>query len=493
MIENENYYQGLFEHSPAPTAIVGNDAHIVRVNNAFCLLTGYSHDELAGSNWADKMPMEEVAMLKDYNRIRQIDPTKAPAKYESSFFRKDGELRHCLISVAQNIVTLIDITDHKIAEQNLCDNQVKLDIALKIAHLGMWEYDVASNLFYFNDTFYAIFGTTAKEMGGYTMNPGEYASKFVHPDDRYVVSTEIQKALETIDPQYSRQIEHRMLYANGDKGYLAARFTIIKDKNRTIKLFGINQDITAIKRAEKDLRSSEKQLRELNQTKDKFFSIIAHDLKSPFNSILGLSQFLAYNAKTLETDKVERYSENIFISSQKAMDLLSNLMEWSRAETGRIKFSPEQINLSQLIGATVELLMSSAIQKSISITAQIPDNLFVNADASMIETILRNLLSNALKFTNSKGSVVIKAEQLKNKVLVSVSDNGVGMSAGTLEKLFRIDENVSTSGTKDEYGTGLGLILCKEFVEKHKGKILAKSELGKGSEFSFTIPDQVND
>ena len=248
------------------------------------------------------------------------------------------------------------------------------------------------------------------------------------------------------------------------------------------------RDISERKRAEEILINSEIQLRELNATKDKFFSIIAHDLKSPFNSIIGFSNLLIEQIHKKDYDGIAEYATIIRNSSQGAMDLLQNLLEWSRSQTGRMEFNPEYVEIVTLIDESIHLLVNSAQQKSIALSKELPRKAIAFADKAMISTILRNLISNAIKFTNPEGAIIISAEQKQNELLISVTDNGVGIKKEVIEKLFRIEEGFSTIGTKNEKGTGLGLILCKEFIEKHGGKIWVESKAGKGSRFCFTIP-----
>ena len=248
------------------------------------------------------------------------------------------------------------------------------------------------------------------------------------------------------------------------------------------------RDITERNWAEGQLKKSEARLSELNATKDKFFSIIAHDLKSPFNPILGFSNLLVEQIRDKDYKKIEQSGMIIQKSSQRAMDLLMNLLEWVRSQIGKMDFIPEKIEIAALIHQITELLNLSAKQKTISIYTELPENAFVIADRAMIGTVLRNLISNAIKFTNPGGEIVILAEPKKNELVISVSDKGVGIRKEVIEKLFRIDASHKTTGTQNEQGTGLGLILCKEFVEKHGGKIWVESEVGKGSKFCFTIP-----
>ncbi|MFA9390388.1 MAG: ATP-binding protein [Prolixibacteraceae bacterium] len=253
-------------------------------------------------------------------------------------------------------------------------------------------------------------------------------------------------------------------------------------------LISIINDVTLKKAHELELRNQASQLTELNATKDKFFSIIAHDLKNPFNSIVGLSEVLVLQAEEKNFDGIKKFAESIHQSSLRVMDLLLNLMVWSKSQSQGIRFSPEKFELNLLINEITLLLSNNAEQKSIAIEKEIAENTMIFADKAMTNTILRNLISNAIKFTSSDGKILVSAEKQENGVIIKVRDNGVGISKTELEKLFRIDENHSTPGTQNEQGTGLGLILCKEFVERHGGKIWVESEVGLGSTFYFTIP-----
>ena len=240
---------------------------------------------------------------------------------------------------------------------------------------------------------------------------------------------------------------------------------------------------------EKALIESERCLQELNATKDKMFSIIAHDLKSPFNSILGFSNLLVEQVRQEDYQDIEEYAGIIQESSKRVMTLLSNLLDWARSQTGRMDFNPEEIKLSVLINEAVELSKDVALQKSISISKEIPDTITVFVDQTMISTVLRNIISNAIKFTHPKGTISISVENKPDEVMVSICDNGIGMSKDVLENVFLLNQCFSTNGTQNEQGTGLGLVICKEFIQKHRGKIWVESKPEKGSHFHFTIPN----
>ncbi|MFO7829315.1 MAG: transporter substrate-binding domain-containing protein [Bacteroidales bacterium] len=243
-----------------------------------------------------------------------------------------------------------------------------------------------------------------------------------------------------------------------------------------------------IKKKTKNINIKNQELQKLNAEKDKFLSIIAHDLRSPFNSIIGYSDLLVMQADKTEVKKIAEYSNIIKDSSKKAMDLLTNLMEWSLSQTGRMNYNPKSFNIADTINEIVILFSDIAAQKSIRIEMDLIPDKAVYADKQMISTILRNLISNAIKFTSKGGIIKVQSEAKQNKVKISIHDSGVGLSKSSIESLFNMEAKSSTPGTHKEEGTGLGLILCKEFIDKHKEKIWVESEPGKGSVFYFTVP-----
>lgn len=236
------------------------------------------------------------------------------------------------------------------------------------------------------------------------------------------------------------------------------------------------------------LKQSEEELRRINATKDKFFSIIAHDLKNPFNSLLGFTDLMKNDFDTLEEHELRKFIDLIYESSKQGFNLLENLLQWSRAQTGRIAFNPIETELKPLIDRETELIKNRAEKKQIELFTEIPDNLELFADEEMLSTVIRNLLSNAIKFTPPKGKIKIKVKKFARRIEISVIDTGVGIPMEKIPQLFRIDVQVSTPGTENEKGTGLGLILCSEFIEKHGGKIKVTSEWKNGSEFKVILP-----
>ena len=230
------------------------------------------------------------------------------------------------------------------------------------------------------------------------------------------------------------------------------------------------------------------ELFELNTSKDKFFSIIAHDLKNPFSTIIGFSEMQKDAIASGDIASIDQYAGLINNSAIQTLRLLENLLQWANSQRGKILFDPTPVSLSELFNEESGMLNDMASRKGIELKSSLGNDLTITADRNMIKTILRNLISNAIKYTHKNGKVEVKAIFKDSRAVISVSDNGIGMTKETMAKLFRIDADLFTPGTENEKGTGLGLLLCKEFVKKHNGKIWVESELGKGSIFSFSLP-----
>ncbi len=287
--------------------------------------------------------------------------------------------------------------------------------------------------------------------------------------------------------------ELEQICKDGSWIWIEATATPCYDENGEISGYhGVTRDISERKKTEEALVESELRLRISNAEKDKFFTIIAHDLKSPFNSIISYSDLLIKNVKKNNFQDLEKFSFIINNNSKKAMYLLSSLMDWVLSQTGRLEFNPESFDIYDVFVENVLLFEDVANEKSISIKIMTEAQLFVYADKRMVHAILRNLMSNAIKFTDKGGSIEISTKIKQGRVIIGLSDTGIGLSAETIEKLFTSDVETGIPKRDNDPGNGLGLIICQEFIEMHQEKIWVESELEKGTVFYFTIPYKFN-
>ena len=261
------------------------------------------------------------------------------------------------------------------------------------------------------------------------------------------------------------------------------------DKNeKIIGTFGISMDITELKQKEEKIITTNKELEKLNSEKDKLFSIIAHDLRSPFHGLLGLTEVMVKDSHEMSSEEITNYSSSLHELVVNLYSLLENLLEWAQFQKGSLAFMPKALNLSDIFSQSIDSTKQRAIQKEIIILHDIPETLKIYADEKMINSVLRNLLSNSVKFTRKNGIVVGKAREIEEGMVeISVTDTGVGIPGNTMAKLFKLGEKVGSKGTDNELSTGLGLVLCKEFVEKHGGRIWVESKESNGSTFYFTL------
>lgn len=269
-------------------------------------------------------------------------------------------------------------------------------------------------------------------------------------------------------------------------GLTSAQILPIKGVDHIIS---VTRDITQRKKFEEELKNKNEELKVVNTEKDKFFSIIAHDLRSPFNMFLGMTEIMVEQLHDLSLDKIKEIATKMRESATNLFRLLENLLEWSRMEQGSIPFNPQGVPLLPLINESVILSLERAKFKEIKVNYDVADDFMIYADKNIIQTVIRNLVSNAVKFTPRGGEITLSAIHCdNNSVEIFIRDNGIGMNPEIQENLFRLDVQSNRTGTEGETSSGLGLILCKAFIERHGGRIWVESEEGKGSTFHFTIP-----
>ncbi|HEX2984983.1 MAG TPA: PAS domain-containing sensor histidine kinase [Ignavibacteriales bacterium] len=386
----------------------------------------------------------------------------------------------------------------------------------EFSFIGVTVYNVKGDLIILNKSCLEMWGLENEEE---IKEINLFNLPIMGPELRSALKMGINTQMEiSIDFDTVRQ---RKLYATTRQGkaYFNLSLTILKQGNKNVvgymmhlqdithrkfiekQLIDYNQELIANKavlekqtkeliKLNEKLEISERKLVNMNAKRDKFFSILAHDLKTPFHSLLGFSEYLINYSSEMSMEELQEFSASMHKSTQKVFNLLENLLQWSRFQTGRFTFTPSRWKIYDLIEQVIELYSDSAKQKKIRIDNLVDKEHYVFADSNMANTILRNLLSNAIKFSFPGGSVQISSVEKPIYIEITVSDNGKGMSKETLKNLFKIERKVSTEGTAKEMGTGLGLIICKEFIKKNKGMIKAESREGKGSVFTFTLPKE---
>jgi PAS domain S-box-containing protein len=464
------------------------DGRIQYWNHASEHLYGYTAQEAIGRNII-KLIVPSHAHESFNEAIQKMVASGLPLQPgEFSLLRRNGSqvdvyTSHAIVQTPGRAPELfcfdIDLTDLKRAEEDIRERDAIFNQMLENSPIYIFFKDEKARTLRMSRNYESRLGKKMEELIGKTADElfsGEYA-RIMHQSDLQVLH-------EGIKFETEQELDGR--------NYSVIKFPIQIEGKPTL-IAGFTIDITERKLTEKALKESEARLMALNATKDKFFSIIAHDLKNPFNSIIGFSNLLARQIQERDYEGIGKYSMIIQNSSQRAMNLLMNLLEWTRSQTGAMEFHPEKINLSILTNDVISLLNDAAQYKSIFIDLEIEPHTEVVADRQMVSTILRNLISNAVKFTHPGGKIVISAQSSQQECRITVADNGVGIKKEAIDKLFRIDVSYSTTGTQDEIGTGLGLILCKDFVDKHKGRIWVESDYGtkeqkSGSRFHFTIP-----
>ena len=337
--------------------------------------------------------------------------------------------------------------------------------------------DEQSRLLLVNDAFSEIFNLPRNSIIGKTL------AEDVLPDEREMFlkidRQVIADGIENIN-------EEALTVRGGETRTICTRKMRFIDSNGKKYIVGVIHDITERKKSEDSLKESENQLKELNATKDKLFTIIGHDLRSPFHNIIGFSELLIQNITNFEES--EKFIRILNSSAQNTLVLLDNLLSWAKSQTGQLSFSPANMILSGVLEEIITHAKSLAETKNISVTYSTTDDLEVYADENMLKTVLRNLFSNAIKFTKLGGHIQVFARLKQDHVEISISDDGIGIDQEKIKELFKIGSNVSTLGTAKEKGSGFGLILCKEFIKKHKGEIWVESEESKGCNFKFTLP-----
>ncbi len=476
---NFPYFVDKFDSAPEPTAMRKScTAYVFRTGKPL-LLTPELFQHLKEKN--------EVELIGSPSPSWIGIPLKTPNRtigvlvlqhYEDNNAYSENDVKF-LSTVGNEVAVVIE---RKLAEEELRKSEIKLNVILESTADGILAVDSEGRIIKTNMRFAELWSIPQeiidsgddnillKYVKEQLTNPDEFISKI----QRLHNSTE-----EDLD---------QLKFKNGR---VFERFSApLEMPDGTIGRVWSFRDITERIRAEQEIKKRSEELVKINAEKDKFFSIIAHDLKSPFNGFIGLTELMATSDEEYSKAELLQFNKALNNSATNLYKLIENLLEWAQMQRGMISFTPQKQNISEMVFQNIILINEKALQKGITIIDEMPSGESVTADGKMLDAILRNLLSNAVKFTKRDGRVIIKSKRTGDGTLeICVKDTGVGISEKDIKNLFKVEEKVSSPGTEGESSSGLGLLLCKEFVEKHSGRIWVESKENVGSTFFFTLPE----
>ncbi|MEI7828166.1 MAG: PAS domain S-box protein [Prolixibacteraceae bacterium] len=483
--KSEERFRTIFENNTSATLILETNKTVSMVNDAYCKMTGYSQEEVVGKSWTILIPDFELERLSEYNRLRLQNSPDIPDNYEFQFKKKNGEIRFGIMSVFydkiinQIVTSVMDITERKQMEVSLRESEEKYRKLIEIQGEGFGIVNSEERFIFSNPAADKILGVPIGSLVGRKM-------------DEFVSNETFDKIRrQTMIRQEGNQSTYEMEFirADGEKRVMLVTATPTFNANGEFEAtLGIFLDITDRKLIEDELKNNESELKALNTTKDKLFSIIAHDLRGPIGTSADLLDVLMESYDSFSNDEQLRMLDILKNSAKSTFNLLETLLNWAIIQTGNLVFKPELFNLTNCLAGVVESFSPTSLSKNITLHYELGDDIFSFADANMIQTVFRNLIGNAIKYTFRGGTIKVTAIDLGSKIEITITDNGVGMDEETRMNLFLQNKTSSKYGTENEKGTGLGLVLCKEFIEKHGGHIRVESEKGKGSSFIFDIP-----
>lgn len=487
--KSEETFRGFFNSSLVGASISLPNGKWLYFNDQFCNMLGYSRSEFQELTWMDLTPKNNLDNeILNYNNVLN---GKIPENFEKQYLHKNGSRIDVSISngIVRNsdgsivhITSIIqDITERKQAENNLIAKTALLEAQTNSTLDGILVIGENRERLLINHRMAEIFNVP---------------ENILNDKDDYALLNHVLKLIknpeafiEKVEYLYNHKEEKSRDEIELINGTILDRYSapVINSNAEVLGRIWTFRDITDRKIAEQALRQSENNLRTINSEKDKFFSIIAHDLRSPFVSFLGLTEVMTQNISDMSLSDINKLAENLNLNANNLYRLLTNLLEWSSMQRGITKFNPVNFSLSELIGNNINLFKEQAQNKKITLTMRMTENISVTADKQMIDTVIRNLISNALKFTPQNGKIIVSAKTIENKIEITVQDTGIGMNKTLLENLFKLNEKTSRKGTENEPSTGLGLLLCKEFIEKHNGTLTIQSTENIGSTFTITL------
>ena len=491
-LRNEvSFIQAIETAIPSGIVVIDDAGRQVYVNQSFCRMVGMDEKELLGKSapyeyWAQhdienissalKLGLNNEAPKKGFDLLFSHKTGKLiPVNIIISSFNMENNRTYLLANV-------IDLTERKKAEEALKESETKLKGIINQINDGIIVFDEQAKVIIWNKGAEQICGLNADDILNQSIVDLYFQLLPPPLNDRALVEKEINEIITLKTPEiFDQIIDNEIIPYNSDN------LRNIQRKIFPIKLKGYHlfcmvfRDSTEIKRYEKEI------LR-ISADKDKFYSAIAHYMYTPINTFYNFAKVMAVEMDNLPIKEIQKMAVTMSKSATNLYSLLDNLLQWTRMNQGNITFKPEKLNFIKTSQDAISILKPNADLKNIKINHLAADEITVFADIFMIKTVLRNLVSNAIRFTASDGQIDISAQQTTSHVTISVIDNGSGLSPANLAKLFSGSEIHSILDAGEEKGTTLGLLLCKEFIEKHGGKIWVEHSKGRGSEIKFTLP-----
>jgi len=476
------------EYFPTTAFLLDENLVIKSANKLAELIIGYDTEKIVGKNLIELVPEKETDQLRKI--LQKSFATLVPNTAEMIIRMPDGSNLNvlCMFRYFKDfdtnnkfcVLAMIDFTPQKMKEEIIRDSEERFKNMANTAPVMIWMADV-EGLFSFVNKIWLDYsgGELGNQLGINWLNN-------VHPDDLEKVANNYQNALKT-----KRPFSIEFKFMDKKRKY---EWMLIKGKPRYSKekmylgFIGSCISINDQKEYEAKISNLNEELVKTIAAKDKFFSIISHDLRSPMGGLMGILDILNTSYESLEEKEKREFISDAAVASKTTYSLIENLLEWSRIQKGTINYQPEMLRIQRLVNNMAVLYEQNLKNKEIEFINIIKPDVFAFADKSMTETIFRNLISNAIKFTHTGGKITISSEIENNLAIIKVKDSGVGIEQENIPKLFRVEAGFSTKGTKEESGTGLGLIICKEFAEKQEGKIWVESKKNEGSNFYFSVP-----
>jgi PAS domain S-box-containing protein len=476
--ERERFLTSVLETTQDGFWVVEAGGLLTNVNDAYCRMSGYTKKEFENLHIADMDAMEDEAVTSA--RMERIVKNGSEL-FETRHRRKDGSVFDAEVSASylplhggMFVCFCRDISARKKAETASRESELRYRLLSDLTMEGILIHKsgLAVDL---NISLAKMLGYDRQDLIG-----KNFLELAVYHEDLGIVRNNVGK-------EYAQPYIVRFVKKSGEVFWVEVEARNFELNGETLRVASV-RDISERKKSEEEISRINAELRDAIAEKDRFFSIMAHDLKSPISGFLSLTKILVEDFENLTMKEVNKSLNALYKSSVRVFALLENLLEWAKLQQGLLTCSPSPYLLKEIVRTSLDFVHSLADQKEITLRDETPSDVIVNIDPPLIGTVIRNLLSNALKFSNRGGHVLVTGSQDGGMVTVTVQDDGVGMDQETLAKLFSLDNKITRPGTEGETSTGLGLVLCKEFVEKHGGRIWATSSPGQGTTFSFTLP-----